>query len=46
MAEQDAQLLQVLIRQIRQNRIVDGVLAEYRLILLEAEAPQPSSEVH
>jgi hypothetical protein len=29
-----------------QNRFVDGVLAECRLILFEAKAPQPISEVH
>jgi hypothetical protein len=46
MTEQDAQLLQVLIRQIGKNAEIDPVLAECRLILFEAKAPQPFSEVH
>jgi len=46
MAEQDAQLLQILIRQVGQDRLVDPVLSENRLVLLEVKAPQPPSEVH
>ena len=46
MAEQDAELLQILICQIRQDCLIDRVIAEYRLILFEAKAPQPPSEVH
>jgi len=32
--------------QLRQNCFVDRVLAECRLVLSEAKAPQPTSEVH
>jgi hypothetical protein len=42
----DTKVLQVLRRQVRQDRIVDLILAECRLILLEAKLPQPTSEVH
>src|SRR5260370_35347409 len=42
----DTQLFQVLRRQARQDRIVNRVLAECRLILFEAEAPQPTPDVH
>ena len=42
----DAKLLQGLVRQARKNRIVYLVLAERRLILFEAKAPQPTAEVH
>src|SRR5260370_35296107 len=42
----DPQLFQVLRRQARQDRIVNRVLAECRLILFEAEAPQPTPDVH
>jgi hypothetical protein len=42
----DAQILQILARQGRQNSIVDRVLAERSLIPFEAEAAQPLSEVH
>jgi hypothetical protein len=44
--EANAQILQVLRRQVRQDRVVDRVLAERRLMLFETEAPQPTSEVH
>src|SRR5262249_16212838 len=37
----DAKLLQVLVRQARENRLVYVVLAEDRLILPEAKVPQP-----
>ena len=42
----DTKILQVLGRQARQDRVVDLILAEYRLILFEAKAPQPTSNVH
>ena len=42
----DTDLAEMILRQIVQNRIVDGVLAECRLVLFEAKAPQPTSEVH
>src|SRR5262245_40221746 len=42
----DAKLLQVLFRQARKNRLVDVILAECRLILPEAQAPQPDHNVH
>jgi hypothetical protein len=42
----DAQFLQVLRRQCRQDCFVDLVLAECSLIPFEAKAPQPLPEVH
>jgi hypothetical protein len=42
----DAQLLQVLRGQVRQDRVVYLVLAESRLIPFEAELPQSIPEVH
>jgi len=42
----DAKLLQVVRRQIRQNSLVYLVVAECRLILPEAQAPQPPTDVH
>ena len=42
----DAKLLQVLVRQARQNRLVYVILAEDRLVLSEAQAPQPDHNVH
>src|SRR5262249_29178044 len=41
-----AKLLEVLRREVRQDRLVYLVLAEYRLILPEAQAPQPDHNVH
>src|SRR5215472_177795 len=41
-----SKILQVLRRQSWQELLVDRVLAECRLILFEAKAPQPTSEVH
>ena len=41
-----AKILQVLRCQVRQDRVIDRVLAECSLILSEAKAPQPTSEVH
>ena len=42
----DAKLLQGLVRQARKNRLVYLILAECRLILPEAQAPQPDHDVH
>ena len=42
----DAKLLEVLFRQARENRLVYLVLAECRLVLFEAQAPQPDHNVH
>jgi hypothetical protein len=42
----DTKLLQVLVRQARENRLVYVILAEDRLILPEAQAPQPDHNVH
>src|SRR5262245_51877943 len=42
----DAEFLQVLVRQARKNRLVYVILAEDRLILPEAQAPQPDHDVH
>ena len=42
----DAKLLQVFSRQVRQDRLVDVVLAEHSLVLSEAKAPQPDHDVH
>ena len=39
----DAKLLQVLVRQARKNRLVYLILAECRLVLSEAQAPQPTT---
>ena len=46
MAEQNAELFQVLIRQIGQDAEVYSVLAENGLVLFEAKAPQPASQIH
>src|SRR5215471_14686329 len=42
----NAQLLQVLRRQLRQDRIVDLILSECRLVSFEAKTPQPTLDVH
>jgi hypothetical protein len=42
----DAQIFQVLGRQARQDRVVDCVVPESILVLCEAEAPQPTPNVH
>ena len=41
-----ADLLQVLLRQSREDLLVNLVFAEGRLVSFETEAPQPASEVH
>jgi hypothetical protein len=42
----DAKLLEILRRQVRQDCLVYLILAECRLILSEAKAPQPDHDVH
>ena len=42
----DAEVPQVLRCQRRQNRVVYLVLAEYRLVPFEAQAPQPNDDIH
>jgi hypothetical protein len=42
----DAKLLQVLRREVRQDRLVYLVLAERRLVLPKAQAPQPDYYLH
>src|SRR5262249_31983180 len=42
----DAKLLQRLVRQARQDRLIYLVLAERCLVLSEAKAPQPDHDVH
>ena len=42
----DAKLLEVFRREVRQDRLVYLILAECRLVLFEAQAPQPTPKVH
>ena len=42
----DPKLLQGLVRQARENRLVYLILTEGRLVLPEAQAPQPDDDVH
>ena len=42
----NAKLLQVLVRQARENRLVYVIIAEDPLILPEAKAPEPDHNVH
>jgi hypothetical protein len=42
----DTQLLQILRSQFQEDRLVDLVLPERRLVAFEAKAPQPIHEVH
>ena len=42
----DAQILQVVCRQGRQDRLVNLIFAECRLVPFEAKAPQPTPDVH
>src|SRR5262249_52668064 len=44
--KRNTNLTEVVLRQIMQDRVVDGILSECRLILFEAKAPQPTPEVH
>ena len=46
MAPQDAQLFEVLVRQVTKNVSIDCVLAKGGLVPLEAEAPKPTPQVH
>ena len=42
----DADFLQVLLGQVRKDPLVNLVVAEYRLVFFEAQAPQPDHDVH
>jgi hypothetical protein len=42
----DAQILQVVCHQGRQDRLVNLIFAECRLVPFEAKAPQPTPDVH
>ena len=42
----DAKVLQVVRREVGQDRLVYFVLAERSLVLPEAQAPQPNHDVH
>ena len=44
--EDDAQILQIVRGQIREDRRVDGVVAERRLVIAEAEVAQPCPNIH
>src|SRR5271156_3983717 len=46
MPERDAEVLQMLVLEFRQNVGVDFALAKNRLVLPEPEAPQPFPDVH
>ena len=47
MADQaDAEILQIVGRQVRQYRCIDLVRAEGWLVLLEPEPPQPFRDIH
>jgi hypothetical protein len=45
MAEQDAQLLQILIRQIGEDAEIDPVLAKRLPVLLQADPAEPTVDV-
>jgi hypothetical protein len=45
-AKRNTDLAEMILSQIVQNRVVDGVLAECGLVLFEAKAPQLTPEVH
>ena len=42
----NANFLQVLLRQVREDPFVNLILSECRLASFEAKAPQPRSKVH
>ena len=42
----DADFLQVLLGEVREDPLVDLVVAESRLVFFEAQAPQPDHDVH
>src|SRR5271169_639816 len=46
MPERDAEVLQMLVLEFRQNVGVDFALAKNRLVLPKPEAPQPFPDVH
>ena len=46
MAQGDAKLTEVALRQLRQNFGVDFALMERRLISTEAEAAKPTTDIH
>ena len=41
-----AHLAEMILREIVQDAAVNLILAEYRLVLFEAKAPQPPTDVH
>ena len=45
-AESDAEVIQVIGRQLRQYRSINGVLAKRLLVLLQPETTKPSRDVH
>jgi hypothetical protein len=46
MPERNAEVLEVLLGELRQNIGVDFAVAEHGLALFEAEAPQPGPDVN
>src|SRR5271163_2825534 len=44
--DSDAEVLQVVERQLRQHRAVDLIVPERRLILPKAEVPEPDPDIH
>jgi hypothetical protein len=42
----DADFLQVLLGEVREDPLADLVVAECRLVFFEAQAPQPDHDVH
>jgi hypothetical protein len=42
----DAELFEVGLGQLGQDLVVDLVLAEHRLVLFEAQCPQPGGDIH
>src|SRR4051794_67143 len=42
----DANVLEVVGRQVRQQLSIDVILTECRLVLLKAQAPQPLPDIH
>ena len=42
----DAEILEVVQRQFRQHRAIDGIVSERRLVLPEAKRPEPAPDVH
>jgi hypothetical protein len=46
MGRRDAKLFQVLRREVREDPLVDLIVAECLLVLFEAQGPQPISDIH